>query len=165
MSAIGSLNQLMTNQFLGSISAAADGREEATGLEARCRPPLAGKLCHQPCGPRSSLARGRVPPSPHARASFALGRMRGRAPPPAMGSASTRYQASLSCGRVEGGATLAAGSSSSRAGESAELRCGVSAGAPPAACGSPCSTATAECSPAASGGLNSAAACESCCQG
>ena len=57
----------MTNQFLGSISAAADGREEATGLEARCRPPLAGELCHQLCGPRSSLARGRVPPLPHAR--------------------------------------------------------------------------------------------------
>src|SRR6185437_8650693 len=57
----------MTNQYLGSISAAADGREEATGLEARCRPPLAGELCHQLCGPRSSLAGGRVPPLPHAR--------------------------------------------------------------------------------------------------
>ena len=116
-------------------------------MEECCRLPLAGESTTG-CAP--GLARGRPPPLAHAWASFGPDRTRGRAPPPAVGSASTRR------------AYHAGGLRGSDASCKERIRpCGREhqaparrprAGAPSAACGSTCFAAAAECSPAARAG-------------
>jgi len=117
-------------------------------LEECCRLPLAGESTTG-CAP--GLARGRPPPLAHAWASFGPDHTRGRAPPPAVGSTSTRR------------AYHAGGLRGSDASCKERIRpCGREhqaparrprAGAPSAACGSTCFAAAAECSPAAKAGL------------
>lgn len=116
-------------------------------MEECCHPLLASESA---TGGAPGLARARPPPLAHTRASFAPDRTRGRAPPPTVGSASTRR--ACHAGGLRGSDASCKEHIRPCGRERRALARRPHTGAPSVAHGSPCSAAAAECSPVARAG-------------